>query len=124
MGVIMKKQGRITKNREFQDVFKQGISTATRGLVLYQMPNGYPLNRTGFITSKKIGNAVIRNRVRRLLREAYRMYAVDIKTGYDLVFIARQPAATFDFNKAVAEMKRLLQRGGLFSVTIIPQVRK
>ncbi|MBS4030434.1 MAG: ribonuclease P protein component [Clostridiales bacterium] len=120
----MKKQRRITKNREYQNVFQQGVSTASRGLVLYQMANGLPLNRTGFVTSKKLGNAVVRNRARRLLREAYRIYAGDIKTGYDLVFIARPSAATFDFKQAAAEMKRLLQRGGLFSITSIPQVKK
>lgn len=124
MGIIMKKHGRITKNSEYQEVFKQGVSTAARGFVLYQMANGHPLNRTGYITSKKIGNAVIRNRVRRLLREAYRIYAGDLKTGYDLVFIARPPAATYDYKQAAAEMKRLLQRSGLFSINKIPQVKK
>ncbi len=120
----MKKSGRITKNREYKEVFQRGVSCATRGLVLYKAANNQTINRTGFITSKKIGNAVIRNRVKRLLREAYRVYAGDIKTGYDLVFIARLPAAEFDFKQAATDIKRLLQRGGLFDVNRLPAVHK
>ena len=113
----MKKMGRITKNSEYQEVFQQGKSAATRSIVLVRMKNGQTANRTGFITSKKIGNAVVRNRVKRLLREAYRTYAKDIACGYDLVLVARPPAANFDFKQAAAEMKRVLQRGGLFTVS-------
>lgn len=110
------KKGRITKNREYRLVFENGESVATRGLVLYRMKNGLSENRSGFVVSKKTGNAVIRNRVRRLLRETYRSYAEELATGYDLVFIARSPAAAFDFTQAAAEMKRILKRGGLFTV--------
>jgi ribonuclease P protein component len=111
------KKGRITKNREYQAVFQSGISVATRGLVLYRMKNGLSENRTGYIVSKKNGNAVTRNRVRRLLRETYRSYANELAKGYDLVFIARSPAATFDYTQAASEMKRILNRGGLFTVS-------
>ncbi|EEG76922.1 ribonuclease P protein component [Dethiobacter alkaliphilus AHT 1] len=112
----MEKKGRITKNSEYQQVFQHGKSVASRGLVLIMLKNNANGNRTGFITSKKIGNAVIRNRVKRLLRETYKMYAADLATGYDLVFVARRPAAGFDFKQAAAEMRRVLQRGGLFTV--------
>jgi ribonuclease P protein component len=111
------KKGRITKNREYQTVFQGGESVATRGLVLYRMKNGLPENRTGFVVSKKTGNAVIRNRVKRLLRESYRTHKTGLVQGYDLVFIARPLAATFDFTQAAAEMKRILKRGGLFTVS-------
>lgn len=110
------KKGRITKNREYQAVFQAGESVATRGLVLYRLPNGTEENRTGFVVSKKTGNAVVRNRVRRLLRETFRSYTNELAMGYDLVFIARPLAATFDYTQAAAEMKRILKRGGLFTV--------
>lgn len=113
----MKKSGRITRNSEYQHVFQNGESAATRGLVLYRLKNGEGENRTGFVVSKKVGKAVIRNRVKRLLREAYRLYAQNLATGYDLVFIARPAIATFTYSQAAAEMRRVLQRGGLFAVS-------
>jgi ribonuclease P protein component len=59
-------------------------------LLLSLLPNDLPHNRYGFITSKQIGGAVIRNRTRRLLREAVRSFHPRLPTGYDLVLIARQ----------------------------------
>lgn len=111
------KKGRVTKNSEYKKVFEDGESVATRGLVLYKIKNGQQETRAGFIVSKKIGNAVVRNRIRRLLKETYRNYVNETAKGYDLVFIARSPAATFDFTQAAAEMKRILKRGGLFTFT-------
>lgn len=110
------KKGRLTRNSEYRQVFANGESVATRGLVLYRMKNAQTENRAGFVVSKKNGNAVIRNRIRRLLKETYRYYASVLTKGYDLVFIARAPAATFDFKQAATEMERILKRGGLFEV--------
>jgi len=110
------KKGRLTRNSEYRQVFAGGESVATRGLVLYRMENGQTENRAGFVVSKKNGNAVVRNRIRRLFKETYRNYAGELTKGYDLVFIARAPAATFNFTQAAAEMERILKRGGLFKV--------
>ncbi|MBT9174886.1 MAG: Ribonuclease P protein component [candidate division WS2 bacterium] len=110
------KKGRLTKNCEYRQVFASGVSVATRGIVLYRTENGQSENRTGFVVSKKNGNAVIRNRIKRLFKEAYHYYAAELTKGYDVVFIARAPAATFDFTQAATEMKCILKRGGLFKV--------
>jgi ribonuclease P protein component len=111
----MSKLARLRKNREFQIVFEKGSSVATRGLVLYRLTNAENINRTGFIVTKKLGNAVKRNHIRRLLKEAYRLFAGEIIVGKDLIFIARAPAATFNFEQAAAEMRQLLKKGGLFA---------
>ena len=107
---------RLTKNSEFQEVFQQGKSLAAPGLVLYLLRNNSGLSRTGYIASKKIGNAVTRNRAKRLLKEAFRLYDDDLLPGFDLIFIARLPFVKYDYFQAAAEMKHILQRGGLFKV--------
>lgn len=112
----LNKVGRITKNSDYREVFEKGSSVATRGLVLYRLPNGQALNRIGYVASKKVGNAVVRNRVKRLLKEAYRLYTDDINKGYDLVVIARPNTASFDYAQAAAELKHVFQRGGLFTI--------
>jgi ribonuclease P protein component len=103
---------RLRRKGEFRSVFEKGEAVATRGLVLYSTGNGLDINRVGYVTSKKIGSAVTRNRVKRLLKEAFRQ-CPDLKKGYDLVFVARLPSASFGFEQAAAEMKRILRRGGL-----------
>lgn len=113
---MMSKKGRITKSRDYKEVFEKGESVATRGLVLYRIPNNLQQNRAGFIASKKVGNAVVRNRVRRLLKEAFRSVTGELAGSYDMVFIARPQTAAYDYAQAATEMKRVLQRGGLFTI--------
>ena len=57
--------------------------------MLFYKKNGLPYNRIAFLASKKVGNSVERNRARRLIRENYRFLKDDIRTGYDIIFIAR-----------------------------------
>ncbi len=111
-----KKVSRLTKRGDFQEIFKQGKSVATKGLVLYILPNELGFNRSGFIASKKVGNAVIRNRIKRLLKEAYRSLSGEIISGFDLVFIARLPSAKYEYFQAAAETERVIRRSGLLRV--------
>ncbi len=74
--------------RDFNDLYHNGKSVADRYVVLFYKENGYGYNRTCVVASKKVGNAVARNRARRLLKEAYRTMA-PLKEGYDIILIAR-----------------------------------
>lgn len=113
MQEIMKKKGKITRSSDFRRVFQAGKSLATRNIVLYYRKNQLNESRVGFIVSKKLGNAVKRNRVKRVLREGYRHLAGKIISGYDMVFVARFRAVTLPAGQAGAEMEQLLLKGGL-----------
>ena len=88
----MKNYHSLRNNREFQMVYNEGNSKANRYLVLYYRKNDLEYNRLGISVSKKVGNSVVRHRTTRLIRESYRLNQDNLKTGYDMVVIARQTA--------------------------------
>lgn len=86
----LSKQGILRKNASFQAVYRSGKSYANRMMVLYVLPNSDNHRRVGFAAGKRLGNAVIRNRVKRLLRETYRLNQDKLKTDVDLILVGRQ----------------------------------
>ena len=88
----MKYSESLKKNKDFQQVYRHGTSKANRYLVMYVLDNQYMKNRLGISVSNKVGNSVVRHRTTRLIRESYRLNQDNLKTGYDMVVIARQTA--------------------------------
>jgi len=84
-------------------------------VILSVAPNDLPHNRYGFITGKRLGNAVQRNRVRRLLREAVRQAHPALSSGHDMVFIARDTIAGQPFAAVQAAVSTCLRRAGLWT---------
>ena len=74
---------------EFGNVYKQGKSYANKYLVMYIADNNLEINRLGISVSKKVGNSVVRHRITRLIREAYRLHQNELITGKDIVVVAR-----------------------------------
>ncbi|QDR83095.1 ribonuclease P protein component [Sporomusa termitida] len=85
------KCGRLCQTKSFQAVYRSGKSYTNKLLVLYVLPNRSGKRRIGFAAGKRLGPAVVRNRLKRLLREAYRLHQGEILNGVDLVLVARQP---------------------------------
>ena len=107
------KPGRLTRNKEFQSVYKRGRSYAGRYMVLYTLSTGDGQKRIGFTVGKRIGGAVKRNLVRRRLKEAYRLMEDIIVPGYDLVIIGRVRALSASFVQLQKEMMFLMNKAGL-----------
>ena len=93
----MKNFPSIKKNRDFQEVYRLGKSYANKQLVMYVKKTGGPGNRIGISVSKKVGNSVVRHRLIRLLREAFRLHNSTLKHGSDIVVVVRATAKEADY---------------------------
>jgi len=118
------KRGRLSRSAEFDRVFRQGRSLANRVLVLYSFPRGAgepaEAPRLGLSVSRKVGGAVDRNRVKRLLREAFEAECARVPAGYDVVLVARPEAREVAERDGLAGVRaaltelldRMRERGG------------
>ena len=101
----------LTKPQQYALVYSEGRSWASDLVVMKALANGLTLSRYGLSVSKKVGKAVTRNRIKRLLREMLRM--MPLKPGWDIVFIARPAAATADYASLKKSVDALLSRAQL-----------
>lgn len=109
------KKYRIKKNEEFQEVFKKGTSVANRQFVLYVLDKPeQPYFRIGLSVSKKIGKAVVRNRVKRYIRQVFHEERDRIEIGKDYVIIARMPVATMEYEETKKSLLHVLRRANVF----------
>lgn len=103
----------LRKNKNFQTVYRLGKSYANRQLVLYVMP-GRGDRRVGFAAGRRLGVAVVRNRVKRLLREAYRLNQHRLKSGIDILLVGRQPIVAEKLPAVAAAFLDLCARAKIF----------
>ena len=106
---------RLKKNSDFQIVFKNGKSRANKYFVMYIRKNGLSVNRIGVSVSKKIGNSVVRHRVKRLVKESYRLCEHMFDSGSDIVIIARKGAEELDYKSTESSIIHLFKLHKLIS---------
>jgi len=109
----MRQRLRLRREADFLRVRREGRSYAHPVLILALVPNHLPHNRYGIVTTRRLGGAVARNRVRRRIREAARYWHPHIAQGYDMVIIPRPPALTCPYPALVEAMAVGLRRANL-----------
>jgi ribonuclease P protein component len=107
---------RLRRPQDFRRVWKKGRSWAHSLFILWALPNTLHHTRVGFTASRKVGNAVDRNRARRLLREATRDTYAHISPGWDLVLVARRPLVNVKMQQVQQALEMLLHRADIWRV--------
>lgn len=104
----------LKKDSDFRKVYKHGRSFANRYLVMYILENKSEFSRVGISVSKKVGNAITRNKIKRRIRESYRLNIDEnVKNGYDIIFIARVSIKDVDYNDIEKAMKNIVKKSNI-----------
>ena len=103
----------VKQNGDFRRIYRRGRSAVSGGVVVYCMKNRQGMSRLGVTVSTKLGHAVVRNRVRRRLRELYRLHRAEMLSGYDVIVVARVRAVEMPYAKLERQYLRCLGELGL-----------
>ncbi|GMU90959.1 MAG: hypothetical protein AMXMBFR4_00170 [Candidatus Hydrogenedentota bacterium] len=102
---------RITRKRDYLEVFEQGQKRVGRAFICYVVRREGQGRRFGLAVSRKVGSAVVRNRVKRYLKEIYRANRLRLADDARIVIVARPAAANLDYRQCVNAVQRLLDEG-------------
>ena len=105
----------LKKNRDCQNVYRNGKSKANKYLVMYVLENQLDSNRLGISVSKKVGNSVIRHHLTRLIRESYRLNKEMFNSGLDIVVIARESAKDRKYKEIESALLHLGKINGILN---------
>lgn len=112
----LEKRLRLKRREDFAKVYRRKQSTANQQFVVYKRGNSQNEQfRVGISVSKKIGNAVVRNRIRRVIKEIIRRHQSKIRPGFDIVIIARNRVVTMDFTEIEKSLLHVLKRASLLT---------
>jgi len=112
----MEKIYRLRSNMEFKKVYSGGKSYWNRNLVLYVKKNNVGDTRIGYSITKKIGNAVVRNKIRRRMKEIYRLNFNGVKNNYDLILIPKKNIVDISYKELESAMLHILKIANVLKV--------
>ena len=107
----MANKQRLTKSKDFAATRRGGRAWSDGLLVLVARPNNLDVTRVGYSVGKRVGNAVVRNKAKRRLREAVR--SAPVRDGWDIVLIARKDASSADYQRLRRSVTALIRRAGV-----------
>lgn len=109
-GDFLKDTVTLKLNKDFRRLYNRGKSFAGGYIVVYAMKNRLKTNRIGLTVGKSVGNAVKRNRAKRLIRESYRAMEGSLKKGYDFVIVARGRITGKKINQICKDMEYVMRK--------------
>jgi ribonuclease P protein component len=113
--IFVEKTYRLAKREDFNKVYRYGKSMANHQFVLYYLPQSkLEQFRLGISVSKKVGNAVVRNRLRRMIKEIVRLKKENMTPHYDYVLIARKPAAEMEYADMEKSILHVIRKASLY----------
>lgn len=112
---MIKKEHRLTKNKHFQYVYRKGEIRQTQFLTLVFVKTKFRTFKVGFSVSKKIGKAVIRNKVKRRMRECFDLMKEDVNTKHNYVFVAKKGIENLMFQQIKDNMRNVLKKAHLIN---------
>ena len=110
----MRKTLSVTRNSLFRRLYAKGKAVSSFDIIMYTLPNKSGGNRLGITVSTKIGKAVVRNRIRRRIKEAYRSVEMNIPNGVNMVIVARSAAKDRTMPQIRENMIKLLKKSDLW----------
>jgi len=115
---ILRREYSLRRNKEFRYVYKKGKSVSDGNLVLIYVITKTPRLKVGFSVSKKLGNSVERNRIKRRLKEAFFSMIGEVSPKSLLVFVPRDHAKNLSYHELKASQERLLKKAGLMGQAV------
>jgi ribonuclease P protein component len=107
---MLHKDWRISRGKEYSGIYKKGRRIAGQYMIVFLKENQLARNRFGIVTSKKVGNAVIRNRAKRQIREVIRKNLNNLPNSYDMVVVARFNIKAVVFELIEKDFLRLMRK--------------
>lgn len=112
----MNKVYSLKNNQDFKKIYKTGKNYWNRNLILYVRKNDQEVNRVGYSITKKVGNSVIRNKIRRRMKEIYRLNLLNLDEGYDLIFIPKKNVTEISYRELESAMLHIIKLTGIKKV--------
>ena len=105
---------KLSKTSEFKKVFSEGRRIEGKNLIIFILKNDYDFNRLGIIVKKETGKAVVRNKIKRQLKEANRLLKKKLLPGYDIIVLAKNNIKESDYFEICHDLEILFYKGKLF----------